>query len=165
MAAGVTYTTIATTTLTSAVASYTFSSIPGTYTDIVAVISAQNVSNNGADFYTNFNGDTGTNYSRLYLVGDGTSASSGLGSNSTAINSFSLPSSGSIFNPFIMHINNYSNTTTYKTALIRQSGTTNFMGLTTGTWRNTAAITSITFGYVSNINTGSTFTLYGITAA
>ena len=165
MAAGSTYTPIATATLSSAAASYTFSSIPGTYTDIVAIVSAQNVSNNGADFYTTFNGDTGTNYSRLYLVGDGSSASSGLGSNSTAINAFSLPSSGSVFNPFIFHINNYSNTTTYKTALIRQSGTTNFMGLTAGTWRSTAAITSITFGYTNNINAGSTFTLYGIKAA
>ena len=112
-----------------------------------------------------FNGDTATNYSRLYLVGDGTSVSSGLSTNTTGINMFSLPASGSAFNPFTIHINNYKNTTTNKTALIYQSGNTNYMGATVATWRNTAAITSITFGYVNNINAGSTFSLYGITAA
>ena len=65
----------------------------------------------------------------------------------------------------IINVQNYSNSTTYKTTLSRHS--TQFAGAFVGTWRNTAAITSITIinlgagGFAS----GSTFTLYGITAA
>ena len=64
MAAGITYTPIASTTLGSAAASYTFSSIPNTYTDLVLIASMAD-SNSGADqrMLVQVNGDTGTKYS------------------------------------------------------------------------------------------------------
>ena len=76
MAAGSTYTKIASTTLGTAAASYTFNSIPSTYTDLVLVANIQQVTN-GEDVAIQFNTDTGTNYSRIYVCGSGSSAHSG----------------------------------------------------------------------------------------
>jgi hypothetical protein len=62
---------------------------------------------------------------------------------------------------------NYANGTSHKTALSRAStegGSQVFAN--TWLWRNTAAITSIKIEAASgNLDTGSTFTLYGILAA
>ena len=61
---------------------------------------------------------------------------------------------------------NYSNATTYKTVITRASNANNGVDAVVGLWRNTAAITSINvFLGTGNLDTGSTFTLYGIKAA
>jgi hypothetical protein len=68
---------------------------------------------------------------------------------------------------------NYSNTTTYKTALIKtrsaEGGWTNAAELTSfiGLWRSTAAITSVSIGANNSksLPVGCTFSLYGIAAA
>ena len=66
MAAGSTYTPLATSTLGSAAASVTFSSISGSYTDLVLVIScAQSAAGGGLRFQ--FNSDTGGNYSTVEI--------------------------------------------------------------------------------------------------
>ena len=74
----------------------------------------------------------------------------------------------------IVQINNYANTSVYKTALIRGNSinpSTSASNATTlvGLWRSTAAINSITIysegGGSYYIASGSTFTLYGIKAA
>ena len=72
----VTYTPITSNTLTSATASVTFSSISGTYTDLVLVVSAQSASTN-VDLAMRFNSDSGTNYSNTRLYGTGSAAGSG----------------------------------------------------------------------------------------
>jgi len=79
MAAGSTYTPIATTTLGSTTASYTFSSIPSTYTDLVLVVigEAYFTSTNYINTGVQFNSDTGSNYAAHYLIGNGSSVSSG----------------------------------------------------------------------------------------
>ena len=76
MAAGNTYTPIATTTLGSAASSYTFSSIPGTYTDLVLVVSGKySTGTTGTTTVQiqvgNTSLDTGANYSIVYLNGSG----------------------------------------------------------------------------------------------
>jgi hypothetical protein len=68
----------------------------------------------------------------------------------------------------VIQINNYSNSTTFKTPLIRTNTGPSWgtVFAIVGLWRNTAAITSITFTPdTGNFDTGSTFTLYGIKAA
>ena len=168
MAASSTYTPIATTTLGSTTSSYTFSSIPSTYTDLFLVISALY---NGTDGYAimQFNGDVISGfYSATVLSGNGTAA----GSNRfTSINQIYLMNSGrgNTTSPTIYNVNfqNYSNTTTYKTSLVRGS---NFQSTETsasvGLWRNTSAINSITLSAPSsNFSAGTTLTLYGIAAA
>lgn len=69
MTAGQTYFPIANTTLSSAAASYTFSSISGSYTDLVLVIGGTLSADISAGIY--FNGDTGTNYSTTRMYGNG----------------------------------------------------------------------------------------------
>jgi hypothetical protein len=166
MAAGSTYTPIATNTLSSAAASVTFSSISGIYTDLVLIM---NVKGSVANYPSlRFNSDSGSNYSRTILTGNGSAASSARGSNETAANiNFNAQTSASEFNyNSITHIQNYSNSTTYKTQLTRANQTAIGVDAVVTLWRNTAAITEITcLMNTGDYATGSTLTLYGIAAA
>ena len=172
-----TYEPIATTTLGSATASVTFSSISGTYTDLVLVIFAATTHTSSTFTSLQFNGDTGTNYSATELYGTGTSALSGRDSNvARGWMGLDISISNTVGDSVTTaHIMNYSNTTTYKTFLSRSnraSSSLDYSGTnaTVALWRNTAAITSIAVknsrgGVEYNFSTGSTFTLYGIKAA
>jgi hypothetical protein len=61
---------------------------------------------------------------------------------------------------------NYSNTTTYKTAIARSNDASMQTEATVGMWRNTAAVTSVTFWCdTTTLKAGSTAALYGIAAA
>lgn len=162
-----TYTPIATYTVPSAQTSYTFNSFSG-YTDLVLVASGT-VSLDGRDPSLRFNGDTGNNYSYTNLSGNGSSALSSRVSNNSYIQMTTNASwSSTVPCNTIAHIQNYANSTTYKTTLNR-SNAAGYAGTdaTVGLWRSTAAITSLTIFLPSghNFNTGSTFTLYGIQAA
>jgi hypothetical protein len=164
MAAGSTYTKIASTTLGSAAASVTFSSIPGTYTDLILVIEGQYASGAGSAVALQYNGDTGTNYSNTFMYGS-TSANSG---RNTAVTSAQLGfMSGAQISNSIMQIQNYSNTTTYKSGLGRGNVTGDIVYAVVGLWRNTAAINSIAIKVDSGVSyaSGCTFNLYGIAAA
>ena len=163
MAASSTYTPIATTTLGSAVASYTFSSIPGTYTDLILVITGTTVTNN-INYWLQINGDTGSNYSYTFILGNGSTASSGRATTETKWR-VANNSSSTNTTPTIVQIQNYANTTTYKTGLARSNDASYGTWANVGLWRNTAAISSITVSSDSNLNTGSIYTLYGIASA
>lgn len=158
-----TYKPIATHTLGSNVASYTLSSIPSTYTDLVLVINGQVVTS--VTTICEFNGDTGSNYSATELFGDGAVASSFRNSLGMAIMGIGAQIlSGSPF-VSILNINNYSNTATYKTVLGRTNQTAQGLNTMVGLWRSTAAINSIKIsGYAgaSGLTSGTTLTLYGI---
>jgi hypothetical protein len=167
MAAGSTYTPISTQTLGSATASVTFSSIPSTYTDLMLVSSITN-SSAGSNYSLSFrfNGDTGSNYSNTYLYGNGSSATSGRESG-TFINIGNTTFTSGTFSPMTISIQNYANTTTYKTIIGRGNNVGAYVMAAVGLWRSTTAITSITIApeFTVNWNAGSTFTLYGIQAA
>jgi len=162
MAAGSTYTPLATTTLGSAASSVSFTSISGSYTDIQIVFSGAITSGFDA-IGLQFNGDTGSNYSRVYMAGNGSAASSSLNSGQTSIQIgiMGTEQSNSIFN-----VMSYSNTTTYKTALGRGNSSANATRAGVGLWRSTSAINRIDLiAGSSTFISGSTFTLYGIAAA
>jgi hypothetical protein len=167
MAAGATYTQIATTTLGSAQSSVTFSSISGSYTDLVLV--ANTATNTSSNYYLiQFNSDTGSNYSSTHLRGTGSAASSTSYSNQTSIFTSigSTISTTKLASIMTAHIMNYSNTTTYKTILSRDNNAGTEVDTTVALWRSTSAITSIKISIgANNFDTDSTFTLYGITAA
>lgn len=169
MPAGSTYSTIATTTLGSAAATYTFSSIPSTYTDLVLVTNLSSASN--ANIYFRVNGDTATNYSNTFLNGDGSTASSARGTNQNkGTATWTGASMNSSWTTCVVNFMNYSNTTTNKTFMTRYAAiNTVNQGEATAVvnlWRNTAAINSITvFSDSPNYAIGSTLTLYGISAA
>jgi hypothetical protein len=166
MPAGSTYSTIATTTLGSAAASYTFSSISGSYTDLI-LIAYYGSSPAGPLTLQVGNGsvDTGANYSRTALYGTGTTAASFRESNQNYFNTgnayTTIESSG------ITNFMNYSNTTTNKTILDRSNSVTGTVSANVYLWRSTSAINTIKVYNSSgnNLITGTTLTLYGIAAA
>jgi hypothetical protein len=163
----ITYEPIATTTLGSAAASVTFSSISSAFTDLVLICNYATSLDATESVYIQFNGDTGTNYSSTDLVGDGSSAASYRTSNANyvRIGGRALGTSNSS-NTSIVNIMNYSNTTTNKTFLNRNGIPSLGTVATVGLYRSTSAITSILVaGNGQNLSTGSTFTLYGIASA
>ena len=164
MAAGNTYSQIASTTLGTAASSVTFSSIPATYTDLVLV--AMPIKDNANSPYLRFNGDTATNYSQTYLEGNGTAASSARGSNQ-AYGYINLNATPEVNGYIIVNLNNYSNTTTNKTYLANVGQAATAIDRVVGLWRSTSAISTILIASSNggNYAAGSTFNLYGITAA
>ena len=169
-----TYTPIATTTLGSAASSYTFSSIPSTYTDLV-LISNYSTSSNDQTIYAQMgNGsiDTGSNYSTTILAGQASGAFSARQSNTSgiAVGGFYYGAGTTFPSTIQTHFMNYSNGTTYKTILSRDATQRNDgngeAGAFVGLWRSTSAINQIKiYPSAGNFNTGSTFTLYGISSA
>jgi hypothetical protein len=167
MAAGNTYDAIATQTLGSATASVTFSSISGSYTDLVLVATA------GVDGATStyirhrYNGSGSALYSTTFLTGDGSSATSTRSSGDTYGYMGVLLASSTNFSVNVTSIQNYANTTTNKTHLTRGNNAALKTDAEVGLWRDTSAISSITLypGTLTNFATGSTFTLYGIASA
>ena len=174
MPAGSTYTPIATTTLGSNSNTFTFASIPNTYTDLV-VVAVVAISGGATDIQYRFGNagsiDSGSNYSTTVLTGNGTAASSIRQTSQTYIlaDYNAVPSSTLGNSTAIFQIMNYSNTTTFKTAFNRSNQAAGGVDATVGLWRSTAAIDTIRF-YANtngsqNFLTGSTFTLYGIASA
>jgi hypothetical protein len=161
-----TYEPIATTTLSTATASVTFSTIPGTYTDLVLVASITGVSV-ATDPWIRINSDTGSNYSWTWLAGNGSTAYSERGSNNSKLYYSAISTIQNNVQNVIWNFNNYSNTTTYKTVLWRESDAGTETAATVGLWRSTSAITAIEISLDSSrtYSTGSMFTLYGIKAA
>jgi len=161
-----TYEKIATTTLASAAASISFTSIAASWTDLKWVLTG--TVSAISDITSRFNGDTATNYSWTGLYGSVSTAGSNRQTSVDAIRtsegnpSTTIPffNSGEVFS--------YAGST-YKTQLTNWSGDTNGAGYTrtaVGLWRSTAAITSISIlTAAANFNTGTTATLYGILKA
>ena len=158
----ITYEPISTTTLGSAASSVTFSSIPATYTDLVLICSSSNTAGNRS-FLMEINSDTGSNYSYTYMQGDGSSAASPRASNQTKMQ---IANFTTVRGTAIAQLQNYSNTTTYKTVLSRGNAADTVVQAFVGLWRSTAAINSITLSLnADNLAATSTFTLYGIKSA
>ena len=157
-----TQTPIASFTATTSTSSVTFANIPQTYTDLVLVASPT-ASADGQQFTMTFNSDTSSNYSATYLEGNGTSATSHRRSNqSNIIVDYQGAVDTTVKTVYIFNIQNYSNTTTYKTALIT-SRTGYAAESNVALYRSTSAITTITLAGLT-FTTGSTFNLYGIDA-
>jgi hypothetical protein len=158
-----TYEKIATTTASGSVSSITFSSISGSYTDLILVIQAT-VASGGHNQLLRFNSDTGSNYSVTRLTGNGTTASSSRLSNQSNIQIDTEGYLNQTIANRVISIQNYSNTTTNKTLIGRDNNASTGTGTFVGLWRSTAAITSIEVYAGSNYSSSSTFTLYGIKA-
>jgi hypothetical protein len=157
-----TYEPIATTTLGSAAASITFSSIASSWTDLRLVL-VGGVSVSGAYNYLQFNSDTASNYSTTRLDGDGSSPASARTTSAT----FARLATSLDTNPNLFEIDVFSYAgSTNKTFLCGTSADQNGSGRVTrtvGLWRSTSAITSVAITMSSgNFNTGTTATLYGI---
>lgn len=163
-----TYEAIATVTVGSGgAATIDFTSIPGTYTDLLVKISGRNTSS-GRFINVTFNSDTtAANYEGRYIEGNGASASSAADQDQT-VGYVSVSSyTASTFGNSEFYIPNYANTSTYKSfsadGVMENNATTAFMGLFAGLWKSNSAITSISLALSSNnFAQYSTATLYGI---
>ena len=164
-----TYEPISSTTLGSAAATITMSSIPSTYTDLRIVLNGITLTSAGTYVSFRINGDTGTNYSYTKIYGTGASALSSRGTSTATLYLNDADASGA--NPYLIEVDIFSYAgSTNKTLLASSSLDRNGGGLTdrtVGLWRNTAAINSITFVSIAgnNFQSGTTATLYGIKAA
>jgi hypothetical protein len=158
-----TYEPIATYTGTGSSGDITFTSIPGTYTDLVLVANIFTTVN--ANETLRVNGDAANSYSTTSLYGTGSSALSSRASNTNFINFQSeVFSSSTVSALTVFNFMNYANTTTYKTVISRSSQANRAAEAQVNLWRNTAAITSITISGAT-FTTNAVFTLYGIKAA
>lgn len=159
----------------SGAADVTFSSIPSTYThlQIRGIMRNTRTADRVGSCDMQFNSDTASNYSfhRLYGEGSG-SGGSDSGTSQTFIRGLGVATdlnTAGIFGVGIIDILDYANTNKYKT-IRRLDGIDNNrtsdagnIGLSSGSWRNTNAITSIKlFPNVNNWSQGTTFALYGI---
>lgn len=169
--AGGAFESIATVTLSGTASTFTFTSIPSTYKHLQ--IRGIAMGNSTVNAFITFNGDTGTNYSWHWMGGDGTNASTNQGSSTNQIVGFTSGFVGSsvIAAATIMDIPDYASTNKYKTlrAFNGYDGNQSHAGyipltLSSGLWRNTAAITSITITVSGGYNwlANSQMALYGI---
>jgi hypothetical protein len=169
----VTYEPIATTTISSATPSYTFSSIPATYTDLKLITTIR--SDRGgysAELFIQMNGITTSSYSNLSLRGDGTTATSNFIANETSISGTNICADLADSNLFTLAIIDFfsyagsTNKTIFATSGSQPRSIENYSRAVVGLFRSTAAITSITLSTSgTNIMAGTVISLYGIKAA
>lgn len=160
-----TYEPIATTTLGSTASTITFSSIPTTFTDLVFIFVGRGNSSND-DLRLQFNSDTGTNYSRTDLYGNGSSALSATAANGADIRIAS--NDGMDTNTAFLQVDIFNYTgSTNKTCLVswNHDDANGSVYRQVGLWRNTAAINSIRLTLNTLFAVGTTATLYGILRA
>ncbi len=165
-----TYEAIATTTVgAGGAANITFSSIPGTYTDLIVKWSSRCATGGPADVLLRLNSDTGSNYPYRQLQGNGSTVGSGSGT-STGLATGASTGTGdtaSTFSNNEVYIPNYTSAN-YKSAssdsVTENNATTAYATLRAPIWNNTSAITSIAIlnADASNLAQHSTATLYGI---
>ena len=155
-----TYVALATQTLGSAAASVTFSSISSTYTDLILVV--EGTASTGAELFLEYNSDATTIYSYTVIYGTGSSALSTRETLKTGARAGYFDTNRGMF---IAQIQNYSNATTYKSALSRNNVAATTVEAYISLWRSTSAINSVKIKTnTGTFSTGSTFSLYGIKA-
>lgn len=156
---------LATTTLSSAASTLTFSSIPASYRDLQIVVNLKGTGGNGL-VGMRFNSDSGSNYLDVEAYGEGTAAGSSSATRTYTL--YSVTSVGTDFNSTtIASVMDYAQVDKHKTTLIKY-GNTNPSGvqIVANRWASTAAITSITFLFTGTdtFAAGTTFSLYGVVA-
>lgn len=161
-----TYEPIATATASGSQSVISFTSITGTYTDLILAYSVKDgTAGNEGNILTTFNSDTASNYSWTNLYGNGSVAGSSRASSQTSIYAYCAGNTAS-FDAGFLHVMNYANSTTFKSTLNRGNVAAGAVVARAGLWRSTAAITRMDLTSSSgNYASGSTFTLYGIKAA
>lgn len=152
-------------TLSSSQTTVTFSSIGQGYGDLVFVFAGSCLSGS-ADFYIRLNGDTGGNYDRWFMQGDGTNTETfGNAGDSPFRVSRAVLAPGELTN-ITMNVMAYSATDKHKTVLIRGNNasrsTEAYMGRWGGGWQTGVTSITLLLGGGFSFAAGSTFALYGI---
>jgi hypothetical protein len=167
------YDSIATVTVGSGgSSSITFSSIPSTYQHLQVRITAKgNRSIAIENAYVNFNGDSGSNYNNHNIYADGSTVYASANTDPGML-IYTFAGNGgttgsNVFGAGVVDILDYTNTnknTTIRSLAGYDNNTQGLLGFNSGLWRNTSAITSITFTPTGGTAwlQYSSFALYGI---
>jgi hypothetical protein len=168
------YESISTVTLTSSQNTVAFSSIASTYKHLQIRYISRSTRASGTDSISiRFNSDSGSNYARHFLFGDGASAGAGATTTDTMSNcaiGSGASAGASMFGAGVIDILDYSSTNKNKTIRTLSGADINGSGgdlrFSSGLWFATpAAITSITLyaqGGSADFVQYSSFALYGI---
>lgn len=165
------YESIATVSLTANQTTVSFTSIPSTYKHL-QIRTSNLYSMNDDSFYVTFNSDTGANYSWHLIEGHQTTIRSLAYSTQNSISQWVTGASSSGTSSYpgvaIIDIFDYADTNKYKTTKTIGGYDTNsttpysLVGMFSGTWQSTSAITSISMVGNGQFTSGSKFALYGI---
>ena len=147
-------------------ANITFSSIPGTYTDLALVISARNTNNDGSDNMNIAINDSSANFSGRYLFTN-TNGTLSSGTDTTPSGAYNGGNTtASTFSNVSIYFTNYAGSTNKSfsvDSVAENNGTASNLYFDAKLWSQTAAITKIAFTCTSgNFAQHSTATLYGI---
>jgi hypothetical protein len=174
-----TYTLITSQTLASSAASVSFTSIPGTYTDLMLRISSRTTNSSTSSYLIpTWNTDTATNYSNtMFYTNDGSSVGAGIESSvSPSTNNYNTRTNGagSTSNTFayaeiyIPFYTSSQNKQIFQFGCEENNATGGiFLCMIASSWRNTSSISQLSltpYGtdiFVAN----SSFYLYGISNA
>lgn len=159
-----------TTLISSNTASVTFSSLSA-YSDYkhLQIRAVMRKTDSGTSSRIRLNGDTGSNYARHRLQGNGTSVTSSGSASQTYMNFPLMPDSGMTadgFGAIVVDVLDFSSSS--KNTTIRSFGgytvsDGQVINLDSGFWNNTAAVTSIEFSFTAgSIEAESRFSLYGV---
>lgn len=150
-----------------------FSSIPATYQHLqIRMIVRNNDGNVSTDdpVHLRFNGDTGSNYTRHFLNGNGSSAGAGASTSQTSSEAHGLaPKYGTqIYCGAVIDVLDYASTSKYKTIRTFLGYDANGAGtvaLVSGLWMSTSAVDAIRL-YTPSLTykQHTTAALYGIKA-
>lgn len=158
---GTSYESIATTNVSTAVSSVTFSSIPNTYKHLqlrmfwkTSTAAENNLSINSSGFAR-----------RHQIYADGSGVSAGSNANNSSVGGY-YEVNTNIFTTTVLDILDYTVTNKYKTTKCLWGFDANgsgYVGMTSGLWADTSAITSIVLSpSAGTYQQYSSFALYGI---
>ena len=168
------YESIATVTAAGGEASLSFTSIPSTYKHLQIRGLYRDETTGGFTrmIGIRFNSDSATNYSYHILYGNGSTVTSlgGATSNTTYTGYIGTDAdwTSNCFGSFITDITDYASTSKNKTIRTFGGGDDNTvnanhrMGISSGAWFSTSALTSISLTPASTFAAGTTFALYGV---
>jgi hypothetical protein len=161
------WTVIAHTELSSAQANISFSSIAGSFTDLVILCSLRSTQASSVEqIRLNINSST-SNFTKRFLQGSGSATATYSGSDSQTGYASSGNNTSNTFGNGLIYIPNYAGSTAkiiYADIVTENNATEAFQVIHTGLWNVTNAITSIAISTQNgNLAQYSSATLYGIT--
>jgi hypothetical protein len=158
-----TYDLLASTILTSAAASVTFSSLPSSgYRDLIIVVDYGRMFDGSRSVRIRFNSSSGTDHGWVEMYAQGSTPASQSATGQSYIDYGFYP--GNIFHA-IIQINDFAMTNKHKPVLARYNEPNSIVSATAGRYASTNAITNIELlTQASQYATGTRFHIYGITS-
>jgi hypothetical protein len=149
-----TYTPLAHLTLVATNSNITFANIPGTYKDLIFVITATGATESSLRLLFN---DSSANFSWVQMIGNGASASS----NTIADNQFCAINNSPCI--IIGHLMDYAATDKHKTFLARSGGANYDTRVFASRWARSTAINKVSFQLTTgDWQIGTTVSVYGV---